>query len=1062
LPRPHVRVVAGLALLLASWLPAAEGPLTVPHQVRFVYFREFTTEEGLSQNTVRCILQDRRGFLWFGTDDGLNRFDGYRFRVIRNQPDIPAGLPHNRIRALFEDAAGGLWVGTMNGLYRLDRSSGRLVSVSLDGSRSGRADPAIHSFLESSREIGILWIGTSDGLYRLDTRTGKVQPFVSPLEDPDEPASREVNSLTETPDGRLWASAGGGVGWLDRTTGRFTRVESGPGHNGSLSSEAVTILACNRAGSLCLGSAAGLDLMDPRSGTIRQLHSAKLRSIAGVTALCTDSNGGLWIGTKAHGLARLTPDGTFVEYRYSVEQRPRESIGIVLSLYQDRNGNIWIGTNGGGVRRLNRHALNFSLIMASPEGSEGLPFDNVRTVLPDRRGRLWVGGFCGLSCCDRPGSAVLHFRPVAWIGPRSSGVCIHAITEDPRAKDTVLWIGTEGEGLWRYDTETGVAVSMLDAADPRRRLPAPSIFTMSWEADDVLWIGTSHGLFKYLRASRIFKPVKLEEPDRNEPAEINIEAVRVDRFRSVWVGTEDRGIFRLDQPPGEPPRIQHYSNHLDEPTSLSDNRINVLFEDRSGIFWVGTFGGGLNRFDRERDSFTRFTTHDGLPDNVIEGILEDSAGRLWVSSRSSLTCAKSIEDQPEFRNFGAPDGLPTNPFNDDACASSGDGRFFFGGLSGLTTFKPEAIRPDPLPPPVVLTGLRVFDRESELLESRSPGTPLVFRYGDSPVSFEFAALDFSATRRNQYAYRLEGLDSRWNYCDAAHRTATFHNLEPGDYVFQVRAANSDGVWNESGLSIPVVITPPLWRRGWFVGLSTLALLGLASIVPLYLIGRYRRKAADRLEMAQTLVDVSETERQRIGLELHDNLSHDLLDVAVQLRLLARSQPDREESLRSVEDKVKAAIQQTRRIARGVFPLALAANGLPAMLEEIQYMVEQDYQIPCEAHLDPAIRIEDLRVASHLYYIAREALLNAARHSGTDRLVLGLQAEGDSIVLRVRDFGVGLPAASTMPGLGLKIMEHRAQLIGATFSMGPAAGGGAEIVCRLELPPGGKVVHPTNE
>ena len=392
-PRRSALRLTALLLCLAAPVRANSDPRPVPHYVRYDQLEVFTSESGLSQNTVRCILQDRKGFLWFGTDDGLNRFDGYQFRVFRQRPDIPVGLPHNRVTALHEDPSGQLWVGTMDGLFRFDPNTARYIPAALGSLRSTEDGVAIRRIHESPREPGVLWIGTSRGLHQLELQTGQAREF--PLA-PDAAARHDlksVSALAETPDGRLWVGiAGGGLRWLDRTTGRFT--PSLPEHDTGAHPvvRSITDLACSRDGNLLIGSSAGLEILDPATGAVR---SAFLAESHYIEVLSESPDGQVWMGTEEHGLDQYIPHTAFIEHRNCFERRAHDTMGMILSLCRDRSGNLWIGTRSGGIFKLSRHAQDFLIYTAEPEDSFILPFSNVQSILQDARGRLWVGGYCG-------------------------------------------------------------------------------------------------------------------------------------------------------------------------------------------------------------------------------------------------------------------------------------------------------------------------------------------------------------------------------------------------------------------------------------------------------------------------------------------------------------------------------------------------------------------------------------------------------------------------------------------------------------------------------------------
>ena len=805
-----------------------------------------------------------------------------------------------------------------------------------------------------------------------------------------------------------------------------------------------------------IGCSTGLEILNPADGSVRREF---LAGPHGVEALLEGPDRQIWLGTASHGLDQYVPGTGFIEHRNFLEQSSHDTMRHILSLCRDRSGNLWIGTGSGGIAKFSRHARNLLIYTADPDDSFSLPFPSVQSILEDARGRLWVGGYCGLACSRDSGGELRRFQAVEIPGVGPGGACIRALSEDPVHPGEALWIGLDNAGLWKFDIASGLATPALDVTDPHHPQNAGSVSALAWDRDGRLWVGTAKGLFIRPSAGSTIARIELGSPPEAGP--VNVSCLLVDRFHSVWVGTEDQGLFRLDPRPGQPPMPVRFTASLTNPASLSDDRITSIHEDPRGTIWVGTFGGGVNRFDRAAGSFQRLTTHDGLLSNVIHGIFSDDNGTLWLATREGLSNLIPGRHPPLFRNFSTGDGLQKNLFNDNACGRGRNGWLFFGGLSGLTAFQPAAIRPNLEPPPVAVTDFKIFNWKDESPVNARSGGSITLDYQDARFSFEFTALDFTNPGKNRFAYRLRGMETRWTYADASHRSAVFYKPAPGDYVFQVRAANSDDVWNDAGWSLPVTIWPPFYRSGWFLSLVALGTLALAAVTVRLAVRRYQKKSAERLDLVNTMVEISETERQRIGLELHDNLSHDLVAIAVQCRLLAKKNPGLAVETSVIEEKIKAAIQQTRSIARGLFPLALAQNGLPAMLDEIRYMVEKDYQIPCEASLDQEIQVEDLRTAAHLYYIAREAMLNAARHSGTDRMFIGLRRVADTIVLMVRDYGRGTGAAHPgHAGMGLKIMEYRARLIGGHFEIRQPDDGGTEIVCTA--PRSTEQAHPDPE
>ncbi|MCS6806616.1 MAG: two-component regulator propeller domain-containing protein [Acidobacteriota bacterium] len=819
---------------------------------------------GLSQNLITCILQDRQGFLWFGTKDGLNRFDGYKFTVYQHDPYEPTSLSDSAISALHEDQTGRMWVGTQNGLNLFDRSKEVFYRLLPDPNNpNSLSHPSVGAIAED-RE-GAIWIGTlGGGLNKLVLRPpagGKASAASSganPLEgarftrfthDPNNPnslGSDFVGQVVEDGRGTVWATtmkgtlppAQGGYlvtrfrgdgshpawnDWLERDEyrkficrGRNGRVWIGVGsaliewdaiaekfthHQIDFSAisgtswkpednfwQAVRGMMEDRAGTIWIGSTWGLARFDPGMDTIAafRYEPGNPHSIAesGIYSICEDSGGVLWFGSNGNGLFRYDPKAQRFTHRHREGAKLSLWRGTsIRSLCQTRDGTLWIGTANLQLLRMNRVTGEVTPFQVAQPNVP--PLELVFSMLQDRTGALWIGSSEGLFQVDwrdgKPGQ-ISRFKPDPDV-PRGSGRDdVYKVIEDRSGE---IWIAT-ANALSRLDRAIGHFVSYLyDARDPDTIPGDPYTF------------------------------------------------IHQDRNGIFWLGAED-GLLRFDPPTAG---FKRYRNNPNNPSSLSHNVVRAIAEDPlepDKILWVGTAGGGLNRFDKETETFTHFTEKDGLPNNVVYAILSDGEGNLWMSTNQGL--ARFNPRTRRFKNFDIKDGLQDNEFNSCASFKSASGELFFGGISGFNAFYPEDVRDNPHAPPVVITDFQIFNQSVSFKDPDSPlkkpiteTGEITLSYEHKVFSFEFAALDFTEPSKNQYAYKMDGFDKDWQPA-GTNRTATYTNLDPGEYVFRVKASNNDGVWNDEGVAINVTITPPWWRTGWaYMIYALLLIVGGAAV-----------------------------------------------------------------------------------------------------------------------------------------------------------------------------------------------------------------------------------------
>jgi signal transduction histidine kinase/ligand-binding sensor domain-containing protein/class 3 adenylate cyclase/ActR/RegA family two-component response regulator len=789
-----------------------------------VKFERLSVEQGLSQNTVQRILQDRKGFLWFATQDGLNRYDGYDFVVYKPDPQNPQSLSENWIESLYEDRAGTLWIGTKTGgLNQFDPET--------ETFRHYQHDPANPRSVSSNHILAIyedrsevLWVGTANGLHQFDRATGTFRRYQSDPENPNSLSHNSVSCIYEDSFGVLWLGTwGGGLCRMDQAEGgtpTFRRYQYDLQNPQSLRDNWVRSICEDRSGALWVGARRGVSRLsreDQDMGIFRHyqndLQNPQSLSSNNVYSIYEDRSGELWIGTLEGGLNRFDrATETFQHYKHDPQNPQSLSINDVFSIYEDRAGGLWIGTRAG-VNQLDRATARFRHYQHDPKNPRSLSDNSVWSIYEDHAGNVWIGTLQGgLNQFDRATGTFRHYQNDPENPNSLNNNSVWAIYEDHAG---VLWIGTKG-GLSRMSRESRAPARFRNYKSDRND---PRSLSSNWVASihedpskEVLWIGTwNGGLNRFGRASETFKHYRHDPKNPQSLGADGVWLIYEDRSGIFWIATE----FGLDQFDRATETFRHYQHDSKNPNSLSNNAIWSIYEDRAGVLWIGT-RAGLNRFDPQTETFKNYREKDGLPNEVIYGILEDDHGNLWLSTNKGLS--KFNPETETFRNYDVRDGLQSNEFNADAAFRNRSGEMFFGGINGFNVFHPDSVKDNPYVPPVVITALKRYNTDVAegvaIPENGISVKPEIkLTYKDDILVFEVAALNFRHSAKNQYAYKLEGLNDRWIQLGAK-REITFTNLDPGDYTLRVKGSNNDGVWNEEGTALKITITPPWWETWW--------------------------------------------------------------------------------------------------------------------------------------------------------------------------------------------------------------------------------------------------------
>ncbi len=798
-----------------------------------IKFTHLTADDGLSQSTVQAIVKDKYGFMWFGTLDGLNRYDGYNFTIYRNDPKNLHSISDNDITSIFEDGNGTLWVGTNSGLNKYDRGRDAFIRYTIPSAGKNAVSSKTISCIYEDH-AGTLWIGTYSGLSIFDRRTGKFSPYYVKSNEPGTLANKHISSIIEDSGFNLWVATNEGLYSFNQGVRKavlFLHKDEVPGS-----------LSVNKVNSLAM-----------------------------------DSLGNIWVGTDGGGLNRYNAnDKTFTVYK--ADAKPGSiSSNIVYSVTAAKNG-LWAGTENG-INHMDLRTGKFDVYRNDPEDVNSITGRSVRTVLSDNNGILWVSTYSG-GINKYDGNLTL-FDVYREMGSKQSAGLSHRVVAGFEERiNGQIWVGTDGGGLNLFDPKTRVFKHYLHNPANRNSVSSNAVLTLlRHKNSDQLWIGTyAGGLDHFDPATGKFR----NYPKGNGPGQLSddhIYALMEDHKGNLWIGTNEGGVNILDRQ-GKITRYQANSGSLNDPHGPANNVIRALYEapdgkvwigtydagisvfdpaektfahlntansrltnnivlcikgDSKGRIWVGTMGGGLNLWNPKTKQFGAYTIDDGLSNNVTNSIIEDKKGFLWLSTNNGLSRFDPLNRK--FSNYGLDNGLQSREFYLHSAFCSRTGQVYFGGINGLNTIDPTSIRRNTYVPPVLITGFQLFNKpvsagtkDSPLMRSIIETKEIKLDYKQSVITFEYAALNYTSPEKNTYVYMLEGFDEAWTYAGNQHKV-TYTNLDPGLYTFKVKAANNDGVWNEKGASVTLIIKPPFWETWWFRVLSLI--LAVSSIYAIY-------------------------------------------------------------------------------------------------------------------------------------------------------------------------------------------------------------------------------------
>lgn len=831
-------------------------------------FNYITPEDGLSQDNIACIYQDQKGFIWFGTFNGLNRYDGYTIKVYNHDIQDSLSIGHGHVKFICEDDEGNLLLGTYGaGLSVYYPKLGIFRSV--------------HSVMINGKEIvlqntggiqfgpdGNIWYAEEiQGVFVFNKNLQLIKYFLSTGASENSLSTDYIHSLLFDKDGNCWLGTGNGtLTFLAKNSNSFQHIKFE--YRNAAVDDGIRSMYIDKKGIIWIGTTSqGVYSFNPDTKASKNYRKGDTEyDLTGNTimAFCEDWNGNLMMGIDGGGINILDANtGKIEAVTYDVGNPQTLSTNAVYSLFLDRSNTLWVGTYAGGVNYFGKYRFKFKTYKPDPLKPNSLSYKNVKCVLQDSDGDIWLGtDGGGLNKFDPLSGTFKHYRAnpanPKWL---QTDVIIHMMQD----RDGDIYLGSYSHGLTIFNKKTETFKQYMPSDQNPNGIQGMHVWFTYQDSYGDIWIGMlAVGLDKFDKTTQTFKHYRSIPEDPTTIYVPNIKVMLEDSKKRLWIGTEGGGLHKYNRDK------DNFTRYLNDPVnnnSISNNDVRAIYEDKKGRLWIGT-GLGLDLMDTEKGTFKIITVNDGLPGNSINGILEDQHGNLWISTNMGIS--KFNPDSTTFRNYDITDGLQGNEFNYTAQMQTTDGNFYFGGKNGFNVFNPDEITDNPFKPNIVLTDFQLFNKSVEKWPAKVNGKKILcaiselkeihVTYKENVIGFEFAALDYGNSGKNKYKYILEGFDKEWTETSSAKRYASYSNLSGGEYTFRVVASNSDNVWNNEGMAIKLIVAPPFWKTWWFI---TMVILAIIILTYLYIKKAKEKVIHDKKVLEEKIsAGLKEVERQK--------------------------------------------------------------------------------------------------------------------------------------------------------------------------------------------------------
>lgn len=1062
---------------------------TPDHSDEYV-FKHLTLADGLSQSSIFCIQQDRTGYIWIGTNDGLNRFDGYHFKIFKTNAKDSTTISDPATTALYEDRDGYLWIGTKRGILdKYDNTTGVFTHYEVN---SDIRNSALLSYPEPNFPIifarnqswtitsiaedaeGRLWIGTwGAGLILFDKETGRSKRFMNINNNRRSLSFDRITDILITDSNDIWVSTlGGGINRVESIIEDHTYSEGEPTLPLTIEFRTVSIPdfpdAMMRSVSLFVDNQQTLWIGTMNNGVFsfrldavkdsyvsqylqyseKEKNSLNCNMVMDITS--DKNNKYIWFATFGSGVNRFDKETeTFSYYKSEATEVNELMEDDFISLFIDHSGILWAGGHlGYGISKFEKNMVKFNHIKRNTKNNAGLNDDVIWAFYEDVDGLLWIGTYRGGINVYNPESKRFAYYPPDENDNNSiAGAHVRSLAGDPYGN---IWIGTFSEELNMYNKSEKKFHRYISTTDGSNRyicencentnkigldhlksphgLKVSQIQSLLIDSDTLLWVGTYGGGIHVLNpksAERII-PFKKYIKDPLNPFALSdnrVYALCEDRDKNIWVGTFGGGLNKFDK---KTERFFSYKHDPADSNTISDNKVLSVFQDSKKRLWIGTAGGGLNEFIQPSNCFIRHGENIGLSSNVVYGILEGNNNDLWISTDNGIV--KYNPDSSSIVYYDLYDGLQSKEFSGGAYMKSREGKCYFGGINGFNFFDPDSISVNTVMPPVVITEIRVLNEPISGYTNN-----MQFDYDENFITFQFAALDYTNPKENHYAFMLEGINKDWQYVSANQRTVNYTELPPGKYTFRVIGSNNDGIWNTKGAVFTFTILAPFWQTWWFISALIIFILGLT----IYFVS-----------VPVLNVIAIEKLKSKLAADLHDNIGAGLTEISILCELANKESEEGKKT--NTLDKIGST---ARRLIDSMSDIVWMVNPKNDSMYELILRLKTSYEEIC-SHMGIKFQTGDLQrlekiklpldYRQNLFLLFKEAINNALKHSYCNILTLDVHLRGKTLAISLRDNGRGFSQDKKCYGNGLKNMKERAQRAGGNFTFSSAKNEGTTI------------------
>ena len=977
-------------------------------------FQHLSDVQGLSNNRVWAITQDKYGLIWIASGDGLNRFDGYRVDVYRKKPGNKNSLPGNLVNCLFTDSRGTVWIGTATGLAYYDGRSNSFQSFFKGKDKNSLPGNNISAIKEDAD--GILWIGTQTGLCSFDLKNKRFRRFNH--DDHSNSISHDfIRDIEFAQDGTMWITTGKGLNRLDLSTMRFTSFFHDPKDTTTLSGNILTKMAMDKDGNIWTSANETVYLECFNTNTFRVKHftnfTEKESHVPANTPrdIFVDRSRRLWVGTDREGLHLFLPGkNAFYQYKADILDPNKLQSNTVAAIFQDNSNMIWLGTQTG-VERFNPDESKFILYRPKPITTTAIANNSVQAIAEDPSNRLWIGTFNGIFILDRKTGVYTNYQ-FNKKDPRSlSHNVVQSLIRDNQGN---MWTGTM-EGLNFFDPIHKNFRRFYPRKDSSRGIAFIHSIASCKNGD--LFIGGTGGLSVF-------------DFENNSVRHLSNEAVSIifeDNRGILWIGagaSTANGLIKYDRSTGERER---FSNIPGDTSSLASNTINSITQDQNGVTWIGT-GAGLCRFNEITGKFTTFSEKNGLPNDVVSQLVVDDKDRIWMSTNKGISVLN--ESRTIFTNYDPADGLQGWEFSGRTALKTHDGYLCYGGKNGFNIFHPDSLRINNFKPPVILKRIMIFDEELNMDSSFTDLKTLKLSYKENFFSLEFAALNYDHPEKNKYAYQLIGFDKKIVQL-GTDRVINYTNVPADNYTLKVWASNNDGVWNDTGYELKVIITPPFWATWWFKTIVVLVFIGAV-----FLFFKLRENRIKKEQARQTAINKQIAEIRMIALRSQMN-PHFIFNSLNSIQHFITTH-EKEEALRYLSkfSKLIRKILENSRQNTVSVSNELELLQLYIQLEQLRFNNKFDYHIAVDEKIDVEnTEIPPLLIQPYIENAIQHGLIN--KNSKGD-LWLTLERNNGLLVCKIEDNGIGRDKAQQIEqkkierhvALGIKVTNERISTLSA--------------------------------